>query len=301
MARPKKKILLIMDADQRSASIYARRFEEVGWRVVVTHKLAQAHKRLAHLVPDALLIDPPPDEGIVLLRELRADHKTSVMLQLVLTHAGGRETIAAAREAGVDAYLLKSHVVPAQVVRKIKWLLDMKTQKGSVPRGFGEGGFTLIELLIVIAVVALIAVFAAVAVNAARSKQRDATRISSVRQIQSALEDYFNEHNAYPNGDLLALGDASQSSCLGSGGFAVNCSSDASTFLRVVPGTYEDGLKGIVTCGEPARRALCYSSRQDGESYVIYFELENTFAPVGLQSGVNCSTPDGMEAGVCSE
>ena len=157
------------------------------------------------------------------------------------------------------------------------------------------------ELLVVVAIIALVATFAAVAVNSARSKQRDATRLANVRQLQSALEDSFNETNTYPDGSLLPLGDISLSSCLGSGGFSSDCSGEDSVFLRVVSATYEDGLDGIVTCGEPARRAFCYSVQDEGDSYVIYFELENAFTPVGLQAGVNCATPDGMEAGTCSD
>lgn len=164
-----------------------------------------------------------------------------------------------------------------------------------------QKGFTLVELLIVIAIIALIIVFAAVAVNAARSKQRDATRLSTVRMLQSALEDYFNETNQYPEGELIPLGDLSQSSCLAIEGFAADCSASETVFLRVVPGTYEDGLEGIVSCGEPSRRAFCYTQLEEGDAYVIHFELENTFAPVGLQQGVNCATPQGMEAGICSE
>ena len=123
-----------------------------------------------------------------------------------------------------------------------------------------QKGFTLVELLVVIAVIALIGVFAAVAVNSARSKQRDATRLANVRQLQSALEDHFNETNQYPEGDLLPLGDNSQSACLSELGFASDCSGDDAVFMRVVPATYEDGLEGIVTCGEPSRRAFCWSS-----------------------------------------
>lgn len=167
----------------------------------------------------------------------------------------------------------------------------MKTQKG----------FTLLELLVVIAIIALVVVFAAFAVNAARAKQRDASRLANVRIVQSALEDYFNETNTYPDGELLPLGDVTQSACLGSDGFAGDCASAESTYLRAVPGTHEDGLEGLVTCGEPSRRAFCYTILDDGESYVIHFELENALPPVGLQAGVNCATPDGMEAGTCAE
>jgi prepilin-type N-terminal cleavage/methylation domain-containing protein len=164
-----------------------------------------------------------------------------------------------------------------------------------------QKGFTLVELLVVIAIVALIGVFAAVAVNAARSKQRDATRLSNVRMVQSALEDYFNEYNEYPSGELLPLGDASQSLCLGSNGFAAECLTSEGVFLRTVLATHEDGLEGIVVCGEPGRNAFCYTQLNDGEDYVIHFELENSLDPIGLQEGVNCAVPEGMEAGICAE
>ncbi|MBI5370144.1 prepilin-type N-terminal cleavage/methylation domain-containing protein [Candidatus Uhrbacteria bacterium] len=162
-------------------------------------------------------------------------------------------------------------------------------------------GFTLLEILVVIAIIALIGVFAAVAVNAARSKQRDATRLANIRQLQSALEDHFNEGNTYPAGELLPLGDPTTSACLGLNGFLGDCSSESAVFLRIVPGTYADGLKGDVTCGDPARKAFCYTQRAGGDKYVIHFELENALPSIGLQKGVNCAIADGMQAGVCPE
>lgn len=160
-------------------------------------------------------------------------------------------------------------------------------------------GFTLVELLIVVAIIALVGTFAAVAVNSARSKQRDATRLSHVRLLQSALEDYFNENNAYPAGAALPLGDQSQSACLSVSGFRNDCSSENAVFLRIVPRTYSDGLKGLVTCGEPVRKAFCYTQLGEGEQYGIQFELENALPSVGLQKGVNCANPEGMVAGAC--
>jgi prepilin-type N-terminal cleavage/methylation domain-containing protein len=160
-------------------------------------------------------------------------------------------------------------------------------------------GFTLIELLVVMLIVGLVGTLAAVAVNAARSKQRDAVRLSNVRQVQSALENYFNESNAYPSGVNLPLGDGTQSACLGSGGFAANCSGEDQVFLRVVIGMIEKGLEDAVTCGEPARNAYCYSSVEDGAAYAIEFELENGLPQVGLVAGANCARPEGMRAGEC--
>jgi prepilin-type N-terminal cleavage/methylation domain-containing protein len=59
-------------------------------------------------------------------------------------------------------------------------------------------GFTLIELLVVIAVIGLLATAVMVALNNSRIKARDARRISDIRQLQKALEMYYNQNNAYP-------------------------------------------------------------------------------------------------------
>jgi general secretion pathway protein G len=61
-----------------------------------------------------------------------------------------------------------------------------------------QKGFTLIELLVVIAIIGLLSTLSVVALNSARAKSRDARRISDIQQIQSALEMYFNDANAYP-------------------------------------------------------------------------------------------------------
>jgi general secretion pathway protein G len=60
-------------------------------------------------------------------------------------------------------------------------------------------GFTLIELLVVIAIIGLLSTLSILALNSARARSRDAKRISDVRQIQTALEMYYNDNNDYPS------------------------------------------------------------------------------------------------------
>lgn len=61
-------------------------------------------------------------------------------------------------------------------------------------------GFTLVELLVVIAIIGLLATIAFISLNSARGKARDAKRVSDIRQIQTALELYYNNQTtpSYP-------------------------------------------------------------------------------------------------------
>lgn len=61
-----------------------------------------------------------------------------------------------------------------------------------------QKGFTLIELLVVIAIIGLLSSVVLASLNNARAKGRDAKRVSDLRQVQIALEFYYDSHNSYP-------------------------------------------------------------------------------------------------------
>ncbi|MBI2631065.1 prepilin-type N-terminal cleavage/methylation domain-containing protein [Candidatus Nomurabacteria bacterium] len=59
-------------------------------------------------------------------------------------------------------------------------------------------GFTLIELLVVVAIIGLLSSIVMASLNTARAKARDAQRISSIKQVQTALELYYDTKGFYP-------------------------------------------------------------------------------------------------------
>lgn len=59
-------------------------------------------------------------------------------------------------------------------------------------------GFTLIELLVVIAIIGILASIVLASLDSARKKGRDARRISDLKQIQLALELYYDAQGQYP-------------------------------------------------------------------------------------------------------
>lgn len=61
-------------------------------------------------------------------------------------------------------------------------------------------GFTLIELLVVIAIIGILASIMLVSFNTAKQKARDAKRLGDIKNIQVALEEYYNDNLKYPTG-----------------------------------------------------------------------------------------------------
>lgn len=67
-----------------------------------------------------------------------------------------------------------------------------------------SAGFTLIELLVVIAIISLLSSVVMSSLNSARSKARDAQRVSDVKQFQLALGLYYDKYGRYI--DTMAAG-----------------------------------------------------------------------------------------------
>jgi len=68
-----------------------------------------------------------------------------------------------------------------------------------------KAGFTLIELLVVIAIIGVLASVVLASLNSARRKSRDARRVADIKQLQLALELYFDSNSSYPAGGFSAL------------------------------------------------------------------------------------------------
>lgn len=70
-------------------------------------------------------------------------------------------------------------------------------------------GFTLIEVLIVVTIVSILTIIGIISVRKDVNKARDADRKQDLQRLSVAFEDYYNDHDCYPEMTILNnCGDA---------------------------------------------------------------------------------------------
>lgn len=134
-----------------------------------------------------------------------------------------------------------------------------------------QHGFTLIELLVVIAIIGLLSTLAVVALNNARMKSRDAKRVSDVKQIQTALELYYNDVNAYP----AALGST--------------IANGSVTYMSQVPANPTPVNDGECATGS----AYTYTAGTSNTTYTLQYCLGGITG--GVTAGINTAYPGGIK------
>jgi prepilin-type N-terminal cleavage/methylation domain-containing protein len=63
----------------------------------------------------------------------------------------------------------------------------------------GPRGFTLIELLVVIAIIGVLAAAVLTILTSARVSGRDSKRLGDVKELQTALQFYYDKNSVYPD------------------------------------------------------------------------------------------------------
>ncbi len=164
-------------------------------------------------------------------------------------------------------------------------------------------GFTLIELLVVIAIIGILSSVVLASLSTARQKARDATRISDIKNVQLALELYYDGTQSYPKNAAAATADT-----------AVDIDAANNTSAALVP-TYIPKMpldpqnrhyKYVATASTANPTTGCANA--PCSSYSLYVSLERqdnlvlgTDADL-VVTGVNNGTSDGVTGGtyLCS-
>lgn len=131
--------------------------------------------------------------------------------------------------------------------------------------------FTLIEILVAIAIIGILATLAVVALQNTRSSSRDAKRISDIKQMQIALEMYFNDNGVYPLSSQIVSG-------ISKGGVV---------YMQSIP-TAPTPADGSCSSEDNDYKYLS----QNGDSYMIIFCLGSSIG--NLNSGIKIANSQGV-------
>jgi prepilin-type N-terminal cleavage/methylation domain-containing protein len=145
-----------------------------------------------------------------------------------------------------------------------------------------QRGFTLIELLVVIAIIGLLASIILASLDQARKKGRDARRIADVKEVQLALELYYDANSGYPSS--------------AGGNLSLISSALTPTDISVLPTDPTNSGSYIYSyySGTSGGAAACTSGVC--ASYLLIADTENTPPTggfVGTWNGQTCATGSG--------
>jgi len=140
-------------------------------------------------------------------------------------------------------------------------------------------GFTLIELLVVIAIIGLLATIVLVSLSSARAKGRDARRVSDLKQIEKALEMFYDNYGRYPitGGHTCWSGHwGNFQNCLQSGTDCWGSGTSISNYISVMAKVPQDPLGGADPFAQPCNNNTYYTGwegRTD-QNYILRALLE---------------------------
>lgn len=135
--------------------------------------------------------------------------------------------------------------------------------------------FTLVELLVVIAIIGLIATLSVIALGNARAKSRDVKRTSDIKQLQTALELFFNDEGRYPTVNEWDTGSLYSVGTFGT-----------TTYISRIP------IPPINIDGDCSSSSYDYQVSLDGSSYNLSFCLGNNTG--SLDAGSKIASPEGI-------
>lgn len=158
---------------------------------------------------------------------------------------------------------------------------EQKERGFTLSRTRESRGFTLIELLVVIAIIGILSSVVLASLNGARKKGRDARRISDVKQIQLALEMYYDSNSSeYPD----------------------NLSDLDPTYISVVPTdpqssaaySYENLTNASASCAVSSGVCASYvlgATLEDSTNSALNSDIDGTVAITDCADTVYCVKP----------
>jgi DNA-binding response OmpR family regulator len=119
--------ILIIEDEPLISRIYSKKFDMEGFSWLIAENGEKGLSIAQREHPDLILCDVmmPEKDGLTTLKELKEDENTSDIPVIMLSNLSKQEYIDEAIEKGAAGYIIKSKVIPAEVVEKIREILEI--------------------------------------------------------------------------------------------------------------------------------------------------------------------------------
>ena len=119
------RILLIED-DPLIGNIIKRSLDKSGFEVRYVTNGEEGMKEIEQNPPDLILLDIilPGMNGFDLLQRVKKNPERNTIPVIVISNLGSRDDVDKGISLGADAYLVKSNVLPEEIIAKVKSILQ---------------------------------------------------------------------------------------------------------------------------------------------------------------------------------
>ncbi|MCL5407541.1 MAG: response regulator [Patescibacteria group bacterium] len=128
---PNSTKVLMVDDDKMLLDMYKERLELAGFKVETSSNGEECLAKIHHVKPDIVLLDimMPKVNGYETLASIKSDPQTKDIPVIILSALVRDINKSRAIESGADDYIIKSEVMPADVIKKIENVLNKYHKK----------------------------------------------------------------------------------------------------------------------------------------------------------------------------
>lgn len=150
-------------------------------------------------------------------------------------------------------------------------------------------GFTLIELLVVIAIIGILSSVVLASLNSARKKGRDARRIADLKQLQLALELYYDSNQSYP---VTGATFAASLAPLTAGQFISQIPQDPTNAATYIYSYASADGTGAACAATPCASYVLKGNIEGGPTAVPVGDVDGNWAGLGATACDDLAAPD---------
>lgn len=118
--------ILVIEDDSFMASLVSGVFKKAGFNVELAPDGENALKKIKERIPDLILLDLilPGINGFELLKKFKKSDQTRQIPIVILSNLGSQNEIKKGLKLGAKAYLVKTEILPEEIVEKVKEFLQ---------------------------------------------------------------------------------------------------------------------------------------------------------------------------------